>query len=144
MTKTLLEAEFERNGEVKLILKTSPEIEEFWKRVGSQVRQSDRWIGHKFYTNTPNNNSENSELGLFLDPYYDSYGGKMINSGKFNIALLRTVGIKDGKTFNLGDNDIYSDVMLRNAIENLKVFTTNLYKKFIKPIKIKLIVEEVV
>lgn len=148
MTKSLLEASFERNSKYKLRLKVAPEIEEFFKKYYPDQRDSTRWRGHKFYTNNNYGSGIPQEVKEYLDDCHSDYGGQIIKSGYFNTALLRTVGLssEEGKEFIVPSDEAYSDENMKQAIQKLKDFVIITYKKFIKPLTIKcvLTVEEVI
>src|SRR3990167_10768835 len=135
----ILQASFERNGEYKLKLKVCSEIEEFFKTHSREKRTSARWEGCKFYT-------IDSDVSMFFVDCYNDYGQKLVYNNRFNMALIRTVGLSEGKEFKIPIDEAYTDETMRLAILDLKQKVVQFYKSFIKPIKInlRLTVEEVV
>ena len=121
------------NGETFLTFEISPEIEKLFNGDGVETRESESWPTLKFYYNE-NLRTDYQYQNLLRDfSLRDDYGTKIISSGCFNIAFLRTVGgkgkIKIANTFS------YASISegVRNTISFLKSY----FNEYVKDYKVK-------
>ncbi|MFU1780235.1 hypothetical protein ACM16X_02515 [Haloarcula japonica] len=135
---TLFRAYSERkpNGKIQLYLQTHEQVEEFFKT--EETDQSNEWEDgdgyHQFYKRQYEKHGD-SELADYFSDKHDKFGVSYINNGKINLALLRTVGISNGIEFEIPAS--YSEETLTEAVDTLRQVTEEIYKKFIRPVKIK-------
>lgn len=135
---TLFRAYSERqtNGKITLFLQTHEQVEDFFKT--EETDQSSEWENgdnhHRFYKRQYERQGD-SELADYLSDKHDKFGASYIKNGKINLALLRTVGISEGVEFQIPAS--YSEETLTEAVDTLRKVTEEVYKKFIRPVKIK-------
>ena len=132
--KTLIKLRLTRNDVVKLYVKVSPEIETMFKS-GLKEKSSNWGVNgeeYEFYRR-----QYTGELGVYMSGVFDSYGGAFIdNMGNINTGILRTVGLSEGKEFEIKER--YSEETLIKGVRDLKKNVVHLYKNFVRPVKINM------
>lgn len=126
-----------KNGEIVLNIKICKEIETFFKKISKNEKQkSSAWFDKndknlKFYklNETIENKLKNIDYNCF-----NNYGSGIIKEGRFNMAILRSVGMSQGITIKMTDLISYQD--LKTYSEYLGKFTNKLYNEYINEKKV--------
>lgn len=146
MLKEAINIVLQKNGmDVVLKLKVAPEIEDYFKRVASgessrfedvtHTEQSSKWLdesgtGLKFYIKSEKMGNKVPGIDVI-----DNFGNGLIDSGRINVALLRTVGASNEITIQT--NDLLSYEEMKSYIEDLANWTRAFYENVLRPAEIR-------
>ncbi len=137
--KILLMKLLRENGKTKLYLKTAPEIESVFRT--EQTNESrvykDEDNFHSYYNQLSN---EDSLVSLVDNIRLNNYGTQLVDGYRKNLSLLRTVGISNGILFEI--QGLIGEEMLEEWSKTLKEFILKLYKSYVRPVEITLILEK--
>jgi len=133
--KNLVKCKIWGKKDIRIRLKVSSEVENLFRFREDHIQTSSAYRGpsggHRYYPT-------NAQLQSFATGMYcnlDAYG-LALNSGSYNLSILRTEGLRNGQVFYL-HNGLYSREFLERWAENLKTFVIKLYKSYIRAIDLK-------
>lgn len=137
--KILLMKLLRENGKTKLYLKTAPEVEAVFRTEQTTVSTvyKDEDTFHNFYKQLSN---EDNLVNLVDNVRLNSYGTQLFDGYRKNLSLLRTVGISNGILFEI--QGLIGEEMLEEWSRTLKEFILKLYKSYVRPVEITLILEK--
>ena len=120
-----------KNGKLVFKFNIPPEIENKYKEMQEEVRDSASWDGLKFYFMpelTTSNEYKDTLRGFGL---FDDYGKPLFNEDTLNVAWLRTVGGKGEVVIRhqIGFSDM--SIKLRHVVEFLKTYFADYYRDYV-------------
>lgn len=121
-------------NKIKLYIKVAKEIEEIFKH--PPIVESDNYNNNgekiKYYKYKEEQKLLTNNENLLLN----EFGSNFIINGKFNLSIIRSVGISSGITLDI--KGLISEEMLINWSKTLKDFLVKIYKQYIRVIEIEI------
>lgn len=127
-----------KSGQTMLYVKADEKVADMMQN--GNPRDSTSWGteytdgdgGYQFHSNS----YDNEGIRELTRDYYDSYGSSSwMNNGKGNIAVLRTVGIEEGKYFDLSGAAL-TEENLKQLVKDIKEFVDELRSNFLKDVAV--------
>ena len=139
--KVLLTLKVKRtpNG-ISLFLK-SPQLETVFQTLDggrTDHNQDSRWPGVCGYRLEPGSSNELARHLSGGNAIFNKWGERLDHGGYFNFSILRAVGLSVGVQVELPGP--YSSHFIKDWIEQLKSWAKNLYRDFLSPIDLQLII----
>lgn len=136
--KALLDLSIKREeGKVKLSIKVAEEIENLYKQ--TEQKESGKYqlngAGLMFYAW----NNDNRTADIMEDIALNDYGKAFVFENSFNFSVLRTVNISEGITVEI--TNLVSEEALVEWCKKLKEFVVKLYKNYLKPCEITVLIQ---
>ena len=123
MEKQKIDIKIKRiNGKTYLAYEISPEIEKRYNTETTEIKESEKWQGLKFYY-VPEITQNNSYLNLLAKyKLFDDFGSVFYRDGHLNIAWLRTVGGKGKIELKQSISFAELSILIKNTLSFIKEY----------------------
>ena len=124
-----IELEISRvNGETKFVFKIDPYLTELYAKQAQEKRKSEAWPGLEFYYVPRVIESEKYKKLLEEYHLFDTFGSRITDGKRFNIAWIRTV--QGGGEIKIEDDISFAEMsfFIRNTTNFLKEYFNEFFR----------------
>jgi len=137
--RELMDLEIVRDEKIFISFRLAPEIEQFFKNVSAGEKSTTKWLladgtPPKYY-DWKTGDGIDAIADAFFGSVFNTYGERLFDGERANIAFLRTVHSSKGVVF--GFDEMMSKETLEQFAIQVRDFVIRLYKQFIRKVVVK-------